>query len=704
MIKRSNTSILTNRHQIRSFFLLTYRPSVIVYTIVLRIYGQIGKIKLAEHTFLEMLEAGCEPDEVACGTMLCTYARWGRHKAMLAFYSAVQERGIVLSVAVFNFMLSSLQKKSLHGNVTELWKQMIDKGVVPNHFTYTVVISSFVKEGLTEEAFKTFHEMKNLGLVPEEVTYSLLISLSCKNGNQDEALGLYEDMRSRGIVASNYTCASLITLHYKSGDYSKAVSLFSEMERKKIAADEVIYGLLIRIYGKLGLYEDAQRTFEEIEKLGLLSVEKTYIAMAQVHLNSGDFEKALSTMEQMRSRNIWYSRFSFIVLLQCYIMKEDLASAEITYHALLKTGLPDTASSNNMLKLYMRLGLTEKARNFVIQMRKDKVEFDEELLKTVMKIYCKEGMLGDAELLIEEISSSNNLFESKFVQTFFMAMHEKSRGPSKVEDRLEHLDQPRAIAFELMLILYLASGNYSKMEEILKLLLETANGLSVASQLVSKLIKEGDISKAEHLYKLLVELDCIPEYVASSSLIRFYGKQQKLKQALEVFEMVGNSPTNAKPLYSSMIDVYAKSGQPEAAYFFYREQSKGGHDLGAVAISMLVNTLISSGKHREAEDVIHSSFRDNMDLDTVAYNTFIKAMLEAGKLHCASNIYERMLSAGVPPSLQTYSIMIRQASRNLDKAVEMFNKARSMGVSLDEKAYSNLICYYGKAGKDLSLP
>lgn len=92
----------------------------------MRIYGQVGKIKLAEQTFLEMLEAGCEPDEVACGMMLCTYARWGRHKAMLSFYSAVQERGIIVSVAVFNFMLSSLQKKSLHGKVMEMWRQMVD--------------------------------------------------------------------------------------------------------------------------------------------------------------------------------------------------------------------------------------------------------------------------------------------------------------------------------------------------------------------------------------------------------------------------------------------------------------------------------------------------------------------------------------------------------------------------------------------------
>ncbi|CAK9172465.1 unnamed protein product [Ilex paraguariensis] len=482
--------------QVRDFFSwmklqLSYRPSVIVYTIVLRMYGQVGKIKLAEQTFLEMLEAGCEPDEVACGTMLCAYARWGRHKAMLSFYSAVQERGLTLSVAVYNFMLSSLQKKSLHEDVMDMWRQMLDKGVAPNHFSYTVIISSFVKGGLAEEAFRTFDEMKSFGFVPEEVTYSLLISLSSKKGNQDNGLRLYEDMKLQGRTPSNFTCASLLTLHYKNEDYSKALSLFSEMERKKIVADEVIYGLLIRIYGKLGLYEDAQKTFEEIEKLGLLSNEKTYIAMAQIHLNSGNFEKALGILEQMRSKNIWFSRFAFIVSLQCYVMKEDLSSAEATFQALSKTGPPDANCCKKMLNLYMKLGLNEKAKDFIIQIRKDQVEFDEELLKTVMKVYCTLGMLRDAEHLIEEVSRSRSFEDSKLIQALSMAMDGDIRRLPRTEGAFEPLDQPGTMAFGFVLSLYLTDGNGSNAEEKLKMLLKTANGLSVASQLVCKFIREG---------------------------------------------------------------------------------------------------------------------------------------------------------------------------------------------------------------------
>lgn len=438
-----------------------------------------------------MLEAGCEPDDIACGTMLCTYARWGNHKAMLTFYSAVKERGIVPSTAVFNFMLSSLHKKSYHRKVIDLWRQMMDKGVAPTDFTYTLVISSFVKGSLLEEALKTFNEMKSTGFVPEEVTYSQLISLSIKHGKSDEALSLYKDMRSRGLIPSNYTCASLLSLYYKNENYSKALSLFSEMEKFKVAADEVIYGLLIRIYGKLGLYEDAQKTFVETEQLGLLSDEKTYLAMAQVHLTSRNVEKALDVIELMKSRNMWLSRFAYIVMLQCYAMKEDLGSAEGTFQTLAKTGLPDAGSCNDMLNLYIKLDLTEKAKGFIAQIRKDQVDFDEELYRSVMKIYCKEGMVTDAEQLVEEMGKNGSLKDSKFIQTFSKILHGGCTENAEFGDKFVASNQLDLMALGLMLSLYLTDDNFSKREKILKLLLHTAGGSSVVSQLICKFIRDG---------------------------------------------------------------------------------------------------------------------------------------------------------------------------------------------------------------------
>lgn len=693
--------------QVRDFFAwmklqLSYHPSVIVYTIVLRLYGQVGKLNLAEETFLEMLDAGCEPDEVACGTMLCSYARWGRHKSMLAFYSAVKQRGIILSVAVFNFMLSSLQKKSLHREVVQVWRDMVRKRVVPNDFTYTVVISSLVKEGLHEDAFVTFDEMKNNGFVPEEITYNLLINSNAKNGNRDEVQRLYDDMRFRGVAPSNYTCATLISLYYKYEDYPRVLSLFSEMARNRTPADEVIYGLLIRVYGKLGLYEDAYKTFEKIKHLGLLTNEKTYLAMAQVHLTSGNVDKALEVIGLMKSRNIWFSRFAYIVLLQCYVTKEDVVSAEGTFLALCKTGLPDAGSCNDMLSLYVGLNLMNKAKEFVVRITEDGTQFDEQIYRTVMKVYCKEGMLPEAEQLTNQMVTNESLKICKFFQTFYWILCEH-KGDVKIDDKLVTIKSTEKLdttALGMMLRVYLTNNDFSKTKILLKLLLGCAGGSKLVSHFIISLTKDGEISKAESLNHQLVTLGCRMEEVTAASLISHYGKQLMLKQAEDIFAEYGNSPTSSKLLYNAMIDAYAKCGKQEKAYLLYKQATEEGCDLGAVGNSIVVNALTNEGKYQEAENIISRCLEENLKLDTVAYNTFIKSMLEAGKLHFASSIFERMCSYGVTPSIQTYNTMISVYGKDhkLDRAVEMFNKARSLGVPLDEKAYMNLIGYYGKAG------
>ncbi|GAU23471.1 hypothetical protein TSUD_81530 [Trifolium subterraneum] len=694
--------------QVRDFFdwmklQLSYHPSVIVYTIVLRLYGQVGKLNLAEEVFLEMLDAGCEPDEVACGTMLCSYAKWGRHKSMLSFYSAVKERGIILSVAVFNFMLSSLQKKSLHKEVVHVWRDMVIKGVVPNEFTYTVVISSLVKEGLHEDAFKTFDEMKNNGFVPEEIIYNLLINVNAKNGNRDEVQQLYEDMRFRRVAPSNYTCATLISLYYKYEDYPRVLSLFTEMARNKTPADEVIYGLLIRVYGKLGLYEDACKTFEKIKQQGLLTNEKTHLAMAQVHLASGNVDKALEVVGLMKSKNIPFSRFAYIVLLQCYVTKENVVATEGTFLALCKTGLPDAGSCNDVLNLYMRLNLMDKAKEFILRIKNNRIQFDEELYRTVMEIYCKEGMLLEAKHLTNQMIKNESFKNCKFFQTFYWILCEHKEDV-QIDDKLVTIkptDKLDTTALGTMLRVYLTNNNFSKTRMLLKLLLSCAGGSKIVNQFITSLTKDGEIGKAESLNHQLITLGSRMEEVSAASLISHYGKQHMLKQAEDIFAEYVNSSTSSKLLYNCMIDAYAKCGKQEKAYLLYKQATEEGCVLGPVGISIVVNALTNEGKHQETENIISRSLEENLKLDTVAYNTFIKSMLKAGKLHFASSIFERMCSSGVAPSIQTYNTMIKFVygkDQKLDRAVEMLNKARSLVASLDEKSYMNLIGYYGKAG------
>ncbi|VAI61612.1 unnamed protein product [Triticum turgidum subsp. durum] len=669
---------------------LCYEPSVVAYTILLKAYGNAGKIELAEEAFLEMLEAGVEPDAVACGTLLCAYARQGRHGDMMLFYAATHRRGVAPPVSAFNFMLSSLQKHRLHGKVIHLWKHMMEmeeaNNVVPNHFTYTVVIGSFVKEGLLEEAMDVMGKMRASRLVPEEATYSCLISLSSRHGRGEQVVMLYEEMRAHGIVPSNYTCASLLAFYDKSEDYSKAFSLFSEMERSRVVIDEVIYGILIRIYGKIGLYDDAQRTFEEIDSAGLLSDEQTYVAMAQVHMNARSYDKALQVLGLMRSRNVKPSSFSYGALLRCHVAREDLAAAEDVFRALCKYGLPDVFCCNDLLRLYVKLGQLEKASAFILKMRKENIQLDEALCMTVMEVCCKSGMIADADKILKEMNNGGVTMKSSTMVSM-IEMYAKNRTSVMQEQD----SSSKALA-------YRTDG--SALNATLKSLLDTPGGSSIACQLIRKLAREGRTCEAKFLHEQLIQLGVKPEDSATATLIVQYGQEQKLHQAEELFESASTPFPIGGPVYNAMVDALCKCGNIEETYHLFMKMADQGHSRDVVTISILVTHLTKRGKFQEVENIIHGCFHGEVELDTVAYNTFIKSMLESGKLYSAVNIYDRMISTGVPRSLQTFNIMISVygLGGKLDKAAEMFAAAQELGLLIDEKIYTNMLNFYGKAG------
>lgn len=105
----------------------------------------------------------------------------------------------------------------------------------------------------------------------------------------------------------------------------------------------------------------------------------------------------------------------------------------------------------------------------------------------------------------------------------------------------------------------------------------------------------GDAYKAEIRINQLLKLGCRVDNATISSLISLYGKKRKLTKAQEIFTAFADSPLAKKLLCNSMLDAYAKCGKSEEAYFLYKQLTEEGHDLDAVAISIVVNALTHSG-------------------------------------------------------------------------------------------------------------
>ncbi|CAN6215399.1 unnamed protein product [Urochloa humidicola] len=659
--------------QARDFFAwmklqMCYKPSVVAYTILLRLYGRVGKIKLAEETFLGMLEVGCEPDAVACGTLLCAYARWGRHKDMMLFYSAVRRRDIVPPISVYNYMISSLQKHKLHGKVILVWKQMLEAGVVPNQFTYTVVISSYVKEDLLEEAMDVFGEMRRCRFVPEEAIYSLLISLSSKHGKGEQALRLFEGMR---------------------------------------------------IYGKLGLYEDALHTFAEIEKVDLLSDEQTYVAMAQVHMNAGHYDRALEVLESMRARNVKPSNFSYSALLRCYVAKEDMAAAEDSFRALSKYGLPDVFCCNDLLRLYIKLGNLEKARALVLKMREDDFQLDADLYMTVMELYCKSSMIEDAEKLFKEIQRNGKPMKiPTMVSLIEMYARNRTRAIqkelslSKEHDKIDN----SAAGMMLRFLLDMHGGLTSVSQLISKLaregstdeakfIYEQLTGIGIKpdeSAIATLIVQYGQakqLEKAQELFESALSLS--PGGHVYNAMVDAFCKCGKTEDAYDLFMELADQGNNRDAVTVSILVTHlTKHGKFQEVENIIHGCFRDEVQLDTVSYNTFIKSMLESGKLHSAISIYDRMMSSGIPRSMQTFNIMISVYGKGGKLDKAVEMFATAKELGSPIDEKIYTNMLSlygKAGRHQDASL-LFKRMKEDGIQPGKISFNSMINAYATSG------
>jgi hypothetical protein len=68
------------------------------------------------------------------------------------------------------------------------------------------------------------------------------------------------------------------------------------------------------------------------------------------------------------------------------------------------------------------------------------------------------------------------------------------------------------------------------------------------------------------------------------------------------------------------------------------------------------------GKFQEVENIIHSCFQDEVQLDTVLYNTFIKSMLESGLVNIFSYSSDRQAKFLVAGELTSAVLISKQVN------------------------------------------
>mmetsp|Transcript_3110 Transcript_3110/g.7239 ORF Transcript_3110/g.7239 Transcript_3110/m.7239 type:complete len:626 (-) Transcript_3110:135-2012(-) len=246
-------------------------------------------------------------------------------------------------------------------------------------------------------------------------------------------------------------------------------------------------------------------------------------------------------------------------------------------------------------------------------------------------------------------------------------------------------------------------------------LLDTARERVLAAGLTEDL----EWQEAEHLLSALracASLHCFREALTAYDHVSTrIGAGDATIWSLLLYSAVGAGDfRRCKDFFKKLCVLQAPSGQDfvnMVRYYSHRHDQKGlsvmleeltqiGFKLEAVDRNRALAACTSNNAMDLAEILIrHEGFF--VAMDTVAYNTIMKAHAQAGKPELCLAIFEQMQRSGLTPSEMSFGILLDACidARHFDGAKEAFEKIRKCGLAPNVVHYTTLMKGLVNAGR-----
>eukprot|EP00448_Togula_jolla_P024625 CAMPEP_0170592914 /NCGR_PEP_ID=MMETSP0224-20130122/13171_1 /TAXON_ID=285029 /ORGANISM="Togula jolla, Strain CCCM 725" /LENGTH=1031 /DNA_ID=CAMNT_0010916837 /DNA_START=96 /DNA_END=3191 /DNA_ORIENTATION=- len=223
-------------------------------------------------------------------------------------FGLLQERGIELSVSLWNTLLDACVECKEFDEAAALLKQMQGTGIV-DQVSYNTMIKAYLQQGLHDGPRALMQDMRTAGLAPNHVTYNEIINAVAKydrDGRRSEVWNLVEDMKSNGIAPNRITCSILLkTLRAKSSsaDLERTMALIEAMEEPM---DEVLLSSLVEACVRIGKPQVVAQKLEQYRgKKGLsITGAHTFGSLIKAFGYAKDVNGAWRCWTEMRSQHV----------------------------------------------------------------------------------------------------------------------------------------------------------------------------------------------------------------------------------------------------------------------------------------------------------------------------------------------------------------------------------------------------------------
>ncbi|KAF2308958.1 hypothetical protein GH714_025987 [Hevea brasiliensis] len=218
--------------------------------------------------------------------------------------------------------------------------------------------------------------------------------------------------------------------------------------------------------------------------------------------------------------------------------------------------------------------------------------------------------------------------------------------------------------------------------------------------LVSRLCKNGNMQEAAKLLKEMLE-GMILDKISYNTLILGCCKEGKLEEGFKLKEeMVKQGMQPDLYTYNLLLHGLCNKGKIEEAGMLWAECQRNGHVPNVYTYGVM-RWILQSQQVEEGEKLFREMVTMKIALNSVVYNTIIRAYCKCGNMVEAFRLRHDMRSRGIPLTSATYSSLVHGLCNIglVDNANDLLDEMRKEGLSPNIFCYTALIGGYCRLGQ-----
>ncbi|RIB08128.1 hypothetical protein C2G38_2045418 [Gigaspora rosea] len=335
-------------------------------------------------------------------------------------------------------------------------------------------------------------------------------------------------------------------------------------------------------------------------------------------------------------------------------------------------------------------------------------EADCEWYHTLIQAYCENEDIVSALEVLRLYNLSGQRPRIKFYSTIIHKLAKKGEmelAETLVNEMTEYFGPPNDSMFNSLIVGYSKKNDtdmvFKTYQKMLNMGIEPTK--DIYTTLIFFHLRRKDIHEASILYKQMTEKGIEHDSYLFAALIYLRGILDDSEGARKTYDkmkaagVIPNTVSFNQLIYSHARDKKISAPQIEALYLeMLAEKLEPNH----YTFELLIDAMSKRHAFAKICEVFNEMSQKNIPITDVAYNSPIRHHGLAGNMELAWKFFNRMISAGIEPSMYIYTSIISLATASSDFAIAIkaFKDLLARGLTPNVHVYSALITALVKSG------